>query len=96
MDDFFVQMSLAVLDDVVLGDPTLSIVYKVLVCEALVSAAVPSHQRVGVLPGMCWRVARFVHIVLRSTGSPSGALGIASVANVPTNNILCVGSCSSG
>jgi hypothetical protein len=49
MDDSFVQMSLAVLDDVVLGDPTLSIAYKVLMGEAVVTAALPSHQRVAVL-----------------------------------------------
>ncbi len=49
MDDSFVQMSLAVLDDVVLGDPTLSIAYKVLMGEAVVAAALPSHQRVAVL-----------------------------------------------
>jgi hypothetical protein len=49
MDDSFVQMSLAVLDDVVPGDPTLSIAYKVLMSEAVGAAAVPSHQRVAVL-----------------------------------------------
>ena len=49
MDDSFIQMSLAILDDVVLGDPTLSIAYKVLMGEAVVAAALPSHQRVAVL-----------------------------------------------
>src|SRR5271170_6548828 len=49
MDDSFVRMSFAILDDVVLGEPTLSIVHKVLVGEAVVPAAVPGHQRVGVL-----------------------------------------------
>ena len=49
MDDSFVQMSLAVLDDVVLGDPTLSIAYKVLMGEAVVAAALPGHQRVAIL-----------------------------------------------
>ena len=49
MDDSLVQMSLAVLDDVVLGDPTLSIAYKVPMGEAVGAAAVPGHQRVDVL-----------------------------------------------
>ena len=48
MDDSFVQMSLAELD-VVLGDPTLSIVYKVPMGEAVVAAALPGHRRVAVL-----------------------------------------------
>ena len=68
MDDSFVQMSLAVLDDVVLGDPTLSIAYKVLMGEAVGAAHGTRPSARCRPPGMWWRVARFVHMSARVNG----------------------------
>src|SRR5258708_38745961 len=52
LDDAELRVSLAVHDQLVLGFPALSDIHVMLLCEAVVPAAVPGAQQVGlILPG---------------------------------------------